>query len=426
VTRRASCDVAVIGGGSAGMAAAVAAARAGARTRLVERGDRLGGNVAHAFVHTICGLYYAAEEGEPVLAHAGIPAEVARRLARAESAARPERAGRVWYLPAPPDALSTLYSNLCREERALELSLGVELAGADLARDPAAESVLRLRDGSAASELRAAVVVDASGDGVAAALGGAAIEMAAPDELQCPSYVFRLAGVDTSRLVGFARLQLGAALAAGVRAGSLPAGAEAIVVRASGRPGEVFATLNLPRPQGEPWAPLEPECVARLEREAHALAEAIARFLRETRPAFARATLAEHPGRLGVRETRRVQGLVRVTAEDVLAGRRRDDEVAVSTWPIELWQDHRRPVFEQPAGACSIPLGALVSRTHPRLGMAGRCLSATHEAHGALRVIGTALATGEAIGRAAALAADRGKALSEVAPASVRSETHVR
>jgi 2-polyprenyl-6-methoxyphenol hydroxylase-like FAD-dependent oxidoreductase len=425
VTRAETCDVAVVGGGSAGVAAAVAAARAGARTRLVERSDRLGGNAAHALVHTICGLYYAADEGEPLLAHAGIPAELAQRLA-AGGGAPPERAGRVWYLPVRPETLSTSYTDLCRETPALGVSFACELAGAELAGDSSGESLLRLRAGSGTSELRADVVVDASGDAAAAALGGAGTDLAAPDELQCPSYVFRLDGVDTSQLAGFARLTLNAALAGGIRGGALPPGADAIVVRASGRPGEVFATLNLPRPEGELWAPLDPECVARLERGARDVAERIARFLRESRPAFARATLTEHPRRLGVRETRRVQGLVRVTADDVLAGRRRDDEVALSTWPIELWQDHRRPIFEQPAGACGVPLGALISRTHPRLGMAGRCLSATHEAHGALRVIGTALATGEAIGRAAALAADHGKALAEVAPSSVRFQTRAR
>jgi 2-polyprenyl-6-methoxyphenol hydroxylase-like FAD-dependent oxidoreductase len=423
VTRAETCDVAVVGGGSAGVAAALAAARAGARTVLVEKSDRLGGNAAHALVHTICGLYLAADEGEPRLAHAGIPAELARRLARAGDAAPPERAGRVWYLPVRPDVLSASYADLCREARGLELRAGCELAGAELARDGSGESLLRLRGAAGASELAASVVVDASGDAAAAALGGAAIEMAAPDELQCPSYVFRIDGVDTSQIEGFARLRLGAALATGVRAGALPLGADAIVVRASGRPGEVFATLNLPRPEGGAWAPLDPECLARLEAAARDSAEAIARFLRETRPAFARARLAEHPRRLGVRETRRVRGIERVSADDVLAGRRRDDEVALSTWPIELWQDHRRPVFELPAGPCSVPLGALISRTHPRLGMAGRCLSATHEAHGALRVIGTALATGEAIGLAAALAADRRKALAEIAPSSVRAET---
>ena len=124
--------------------------------------------------------------------------------------------------------------------------------------------------------------------------------------------------------------------------------------------------------------------------------------------------------RSGVRETRRVCGQLRLTGRDVIEGRQHDAEVALSSWPIELWDDHRGARFEYPQAPCSIPLGALVSRSHPRLGMAGRCLSASHRAHGALRVIGTALATGEAIGVAAALAADRGVGLMSVTPATIR------
>jgi hypothetical protein len=106
----------------------------------------------------------------------------------------------------------------------------------------------------------------------------------------------------------------------------------------------------------------------------------------------------------------------------VLEGVQSADEVAVSTWPIELWHDSSRASFSHVAGASSIPLAALVSRSHPGLGVAGRCMSATHEAHGALRVIGTALATGEAIGLAAALAVDAGKLLASVDAGAVLAE----
>jgi hypothetical protein len=112
--------------------------------------------------------------------------------------------------------------------------------------------------------------------------------------------------------------------------------------------------------------------------------------------------------------------MLELTREDVLAGRRQSDEVALSTWPIELWSDWRRPHLAYPEAPCSIPLGALVSRSHPRLGVAGRCLSASHEALGALRVIGTALATGQAVGVASALAARAGVGFDAIAAADVR------
>jgi len=417
----ASCDVAVVGGGSAGVAAALSAARGGARTVLVEREPVLGGNAAHALVHTLCGLYLPPESGAAAFANPGIPRELALALG-----GEPERAGRAWYLPAPPAALSALYSDRCRAERGLELRLGAALERAELGRDAHGESALALRDGSGTSELRARCVIDASGDAAAAYLGGAAWEIAPPELLQCPSYIFRLDGVDAAALEGFARVRLTTAVAGATRSGALPLSAESVVLRACGAPGQVFATLNVARPHDARWDPLAPDCVAALEARARAAAEAIAAFLRETRPEFAASRLAEHPRRLGIRETRRALGQVVLGADDVLAGVRREDEVALSSWPIELWHDHRRATFEYPRAACSIPLGALVSRTHPRLGLAGRCMSASHEALGALRVIGTALATGEAIGRAAALAADAGVALAAIAPERVRAHTRPR
>jgi hypothetical protein len=404
-------DVVVVGGGSAGVAAALAAARAGARTALVERTDRLGGNAAHALVHTLCGLYRL--DGEPSWANGGIPRELAQALGGS-----PERAGRAWYLPMRPAAFSALLAERCAAEPRLALMLGAELEAAALARDASAESQLRVRTSAGTREIGAALVIDASGDAAVAALGGADFEMSPAAELQCPSYIFRLAGVAAGALEGFARVQLTSAIAGATRSGALPLAAESVVLRSCGGPDDVYVTLNVARPAH--WQPLDERCVAELAAGAHAAAEAIAGFLRETRAGFGASRLAEHPRRLGVRETRRALGLAVLTAEDVLAGRTRDDEVARSSWPIELWRDHRRASFTWPAGPSSIPLGALISRTHPRLGLAGRCLSSTQEANGALRVIGTALASGEAIGRAAALAADAGCALAAIAAARAR------
>jgi len=417
-----AADVVVVGGGPAGIAAALAAAAAGARTLLVERDARLGGNATHALVHTICGLYLPGPEG-PHPAHPGLPGRLAAALARAGGAGAAEAAGRVFYLPIRPPAFAEMAERACAHAPGLAVRTRTAVVGACLARDTGAPSRLRLRGRQGEQALGTRVVVDTSGEAVAGHLGGADTEMAPSESLQRPSLIFRLDGVEgeaEAGLEGFARLRLTASVARAARRGGLPPDCESLVVRGAGTPGCLYATLTLPPLPGRPYAPLDPDYLEALGARGRERAEAVVAFLRATRPGFARARVADWPARVGVRETRRLLGRHTLTRDDVLRGRRRDDEVAVSTWPIELWEDHRRPRLEHPDGPCSVPLDALVSRTHPRLGVAGRCLSATHEALGALRVIGTALATGEAVGVAAALAADSDAGLAEVAPERVR------
>lgn len=418
MTRR--FDVAVVGGGPAGIAAALGAARAGAHTLLVERERRLGGNVTQARVHTICGLYRNdAERAEPI--HVGLPLRIAEALARTGGAGEPTAAGRVFYLPIRPAAFAALAQALCERTPGLVLATGSRLVAAQLAEQAGEPSEVELEGPGGRSRASARAVLDASGDAAAAAAGGAACEATPPERLQRASFIVRLEGVADAALEDFARLRLTAAVARAARGGALPAECASLVARPDAERGSLHLTLTLPPLAGRPFAPLEPAYLEALGAHARALTEQIVAFLRASREGFGAARVADWPARVGIRETRRVLGRVVVTREDVLEGRRRDDEVALSGWPIELWEDHRRARFEHPAAPCSVPLGALLSRSHPGLGAAGRCLSASHEAHGALRVIGTALATGEAIGVAAALAAGAGLALGDVEPARVRA-----
>jgi hypothetical protein len=417
----ASFDVAVVGGGAAGVAAAIAAARLGARTLLAERSERLGGNATQAGVHTICGLYRAVDAGEPVWANPGFPRRFAQGFAAAGGAGPVERVGRVYVLPTYAARIAPYAAELCAALLGSSLRLRTELIGVDPPTAAGEPARLVLREpGGDPENVEAAIVVDSSGDAAAGALASAELAMAEPDELQLPSFIFRMGGADRSELGAFERLRITHAIAGAVRSGALPVGCESVLLRPGEAADELVLTLNLPRPTEQAYDPLDACQRERLEALARGRAERVAAFLVRTRPAFAGSRIVAWPERLGIRESRRLRGLETLTAADVLEGRSRQDEVAVSTWPIELWQDHRRARFEHPRGPSSIPLGALVSRSHAWLGMAGRCLSATHEALGALRVIGTALATGEAVGVAAALAADAGSALDAIAAKDVR------
>ncbi len=417
------CDVAVVGGGPAGVAAACSAAESGASTVLVEPCAELGGNVSQAFVHTICGLYLEGETPAPT--NPGFPMRFHAALRACSAAGVPERVGRVWVVPLQPGGFAAQAARTLAEAGAGLRRIEGAVVAAQLARAPGALNGLRLRvsGGAAAREetLEAGAVVDASGDGVLGPLAGADHDRAPAAELQACSYIFGLSGVPARATEGFARMQLTAAIGRACAEGALAPGTESVLIRPGTRPGDAFVTLGLPALEGRAFDPLDPAYRARALEDARERADQVVAYLRAEREGFAACEIARSPARIGVREGRRLLGVCVLSREDVLEGRRHPDEVARSSWPIELWGDHRGARYQYPERACSIPLGALASRSHATLAMAGRCLSASHEALGAVRVIGTALATGAAAGRAAALAAASGVAIASVAPEQVRS-----
>ncbi|MFN2375394.1 MAG: FAD-dependent oxidoreductase [Candidatus Binatia bacterium] len=408
-------DVAVVGGGSAGIAAALAAAGCGARVLLIESAARLGGNVSQAFVHTICGLYLPSAAHEAVHAHPGLPRAFAEALRSRGAAGEVEWAGAAGFLPIDPETFADLASQAC-DASGVERAMLTRLRGIVLPSGSAAAFELDL-EASTARTVSAWTVVDATGDAAAAFLLGADTQAAPAAQLQHPSYILRIDGVgDFERME---RARTSTWLAREVAQGRLDGGCASAVFRPSVREGSLFATINLPKP--EDYDPLDTAALARMQTAAVASAQAMLEHLKRERAPFRGARAGALPARVGIRETRRAVGLARLEVDDVLEGRRREDEACVSTWPVELWSSNLRMDFRHVTAAASIPLGCLVS-SHPsgRLAMAGRCASASHEALGAIRVIGTSMAMGEAAGTACALAARDGVEVAALAAATVR------
>lgn len=391
-------DVCVAGGGSAGLSAAVASARLGARTLLVERHGFLGGMASAAFVHSVCGLYRLPPEHAPAqMANDGFAEEFGRRLLVSGGATGPVRMGRVDVLLHRPASFARLADHFVRAEAPrLTISLHTELTGAD------AGSVGLACRGTF-RRVRAAAWVDTTGDAVLSVLRGAACEMESSERLQRPAFIFALGGVEAATLDDTGRLRLARRLVTAVQTGALPGGMLGAHFRASPQAGEAFVTIDLTG--GERFDPLDPACLTRLETEGRELGERLVEFLRAEMAGFAHVYVSAWPSRAGVRESRRVVGRYRLETEDVTAGAEFADTVAHAAWPMELRENAngpklRFPVDERP---CGIPLRALQARDDDALFVAGRCLSCSHEAQASLRVIGTCLATGEAAGLAAAL-----------------------
>ena len=397
-----ACDVLVIGGGAAGVAAATAAGRAGARVVLLERYGFLGGLATTAQVGTICGLYLrdtAGDEAAP--AGDGFAQEFAARLQPAADT-QPIRVmdTGLWVLPYPPPAFARVADALVTESKNVTVILHATVAEAQA-------------EGSRLNQVRALAwnepvvlhpnaVVDCTGEATAAVLAGANSENGGAD--QAPALVFVLENADPG-LAQRGLLEVRRELHWAVENGTLPALCERLsLVPGTGANGRLAFKLSLlpAHPDRALW-----QQVTDWEREARALLEPLGQFLIKRIAACRNARLDSVAPQLGVRSGRRILGRARLTVEDVLGTRKFPSGIARGCWPMERWTRSPRPemTYFAERDYYEIPFDCLRPVELDNVFVAGRCFSATTGAMTSARVIGTALATGWAAGTAAAFQA---------------------
>ncbi len=392
-------DVVVVGGGAAGIAAALAAARAGAETLLVERYGFLGGMATAGMVGTVCGLYLTRTEGSPERLNDGLVGEIADRIEALPGSEPRLRRGRTFVVPYVAHELAALADDLTAIEPALDVALHAYVTS--VATEHGAVTTVGLASWEGPREVACGAVVDASGDAIAALAAGAPVETPERGERQLCSLVFTLQGVAPDAVRGAVGLAVLRRVAAAEEAGTLPPGSSDLGWRYTRRPGEVTVKLALravDASDGCDW-------LTAAERAGRRRVAALAAFLHREVPGFASSFVSHTAAQVGVRESRRIVGRQRLTRDDVLAGRRAADGIARAAWPIELWREGSAGAsYEWLADGAwyDVPLGCLQSSGVHRLLAAGRCISGTAEALGSARVIGTCLATGAAAGREAA------------------------
>jgi hypothetical protein len=414
-------DVLVVGGGNAGCAAALAAARTGARTMLVERYGFLGGTATAAMVGPWMTFHSGAER-----IVGGIAQEIVERLIALGGSPGhiPDSSDYVSTItPFDPEIHKALLFDLMRESnvRLLLHALVVEA----VRDDGGAVRGATFATVGGPRTIRAQRTIDATADAFVAAAAGCELQQG--DErgrVQPSSLMFRLSHVDMDALAAYVRehpdqlrtsLPPGdrnaAALTAvaglydlwhGAQAGGVGVPRELVSFFISPYPDEV--TVNMTRVVD--IDPLDPDDLTRAEIEARAQAMRLVTFFRERVPGFARARIAATATQIGVRESRRIVGAYTLTRDDILERHPFDDAIARSSYPIDIHNPsgsgtttHRLP----PGTSYEIPYRCLVPRTVDDLLVAGRCISTTHEALASTRLTPTVMTLGQAAGTAAAM-----------------------
>ncbi len=399
-------NVLIIGGGSAGVAAAIAAARQGADTLLVERNGFFGGTGTASLVHSFCGLYVMppTPDAAAKIANPGLPVELEHELLAQGIAHGPLRMGKVDVLMHQPARLALFYDQWCAKQPNLKVLLHTKVIDAAVAGNRISEVTLHCR--GTTWKLRPRTVVDASGDAMLAAVVHHPWAQTPAQELQRPAYIVGLGGVDPGAFTGDGPLKISGCLAGAIKDQQLPAAAAGAHFRAGTTKHEAFLTLDLAGDSPEcPFDATDARSLTWVEMQGREVTFAIVDHLRASFEGFAHASVTTLPVCAGIRESRSWIGEAVLTEEDILESRSGDQAIANATWPIELRETARgaRLLYPREPKACGIPLGCLRARDLQNVFIAGRCISATHRAQASIRVMGTAMATGQAAGMAAAL-----------------------
>ena len=395
----AHADLVVAGGGPAGVAAAIVAARMGADVVLVERYGFLGGMATAGFVFPFM-TYYAGDR--PVIA--GIWGEMIARLEQYPHGFKPSTHLGMRHFCFDVEGLKQIWLDLCLEA-GVKLQLHTWISDALVTGSRVTGIVTHSKSGR--EELHAGVVIDATGDGDVAARAGAPFEIGrAEDGLMQPMTLhFRLANVDMSRMP--TREQINVLYERDRQAGIITNPRENLLWFDTTYPDQVhFNTTRIVKVDGT-----KRDDLTAAEIEGRRQTQELVSWITRTIPGFERAYLLMTAPQVGVRETRRILGEHLVTEEELLNLTMFPDAIALSAYPIDI---------HNPAGTgtimkhlafgdyYSIPYRALVPLQLDGLLVAGRPISATHEAHAATRIQAVAAATGQAAGTAAVLALREG------------------
>jgi FAD dependent oxidoreductase len=434
-------DILVVGGGPAGLGAALGAANAGANVVLTERYGFLGGNATAALVMPLMSFHTQSLRrermgattllptdhgpGDPVVA--GALTKLLERLVKAGGALSPSlQTGYV--VPFDPEVFKLVALDVLDEAGVRFLFHA--FASDIIAHHGAKDVVFETKSGPVV--IRARVVIDCTGDGDMAARAGATYTIGREDDglVQPMTLMFRVAEFDHAEFAAYVKQHpdqwrgvhgLWDLIRKAAADGELQLPREDMLFFATPHEREVSVnSTRVTRVLGtDVWDLSYAEWASRRQLRQ------IGAFLKRYVPGFEKAYVVQSGVNIGVRETRRILGDYQLTVDDILQARKFPDVIARSTYPVDIHNPEGSGTLLKrlpPGEAYDIPLRCLLPRDVEDVLVAGRCISGTHEAHSSYRVMPVSMATGQAAGVCAALAARLGKSPRAVPVSDVQNE----
>jgi len=377
-----SREIVVAGGGVAGTCAALAAARGGASTLLLEARPGLGGTGTSGMLRHICGLYGTGDTAPTETLNGGLAAEIAERLLAMAPGRTVRGIGQVYVLPYGDGDLRAVLIDLCGAESNLTVVTSTPVVRATMAGERMTGVTVAGRDGL--TDVSAGCFIDCTGEAALAALAGVGCDLSPLSERQLAGFTIRVAGLRD--VDDMASLRVPYFCAQGAGEGVLPPLLRFTTFSPGDSPDEGFCKLSLDGDDGE-----------EREQRARHWAMLLIGYLGRVLPSFGGARIVGMAERVLDREGRRARGEYILTEDDVLSGRKFTDGIVKNSWPIEVWDRSRGTGYRfLPKGEhYEIPLRCLRVKRVANLLTAGRCISATPAALASTRVMGTCMALGE-------------------------------
>ena len=402
ISRHLRTDVVVVGGGTAGLAAAISAARRKLKVLLVEQQGFCGGLTVYSMVHVLDGVL--AQSDFTKLAVGGVAVDLLNRI---------QTFGGMGPTDNPPETpvfdpeVFKLIADEMLTETGVSCLFHTRLVHTETQGNRVSAAILHSKSGF--WRVEADHFIDASGDGDLCAQAGAAFEKGTA--LQPMTLHFQLAGLRP----GLTWKQLEKAchdvLTEAYKTGEGPRFGGPWILRV--REGEV--SMNCTRLYGDA---LDPHDLTAAEVTGRRNAWWVFQTLRARISTFADAHFVQSGPSVGCRETRRILGDYQLTEEDILKRPAFADTIGLGAWPMDVHPSDGRigfhPHKETPQAPYPYPLRALLPRSLENVLAIGRCASTTVKAHGSSRVNGTSMMMGEAAGVLCALAQSSKRALRDV------------